>query len=132
MTEATSITKLLGIDVEGAANYTELEKVDDGCVAEKILKTNKPSAKCFSEFRCECCKFLVNMILKVAERSPFRCPVVRRLSCFCPREMPKTDIGLEKLKVLNCLTDNKLLSEHRRDTVCAHYTQFCQEKWHEL
>lgn len=133
MTEATSITKLLRIDVEDAAVYTELEKVDVGRAAEKILKCCKASAKCILEFRYECRKFLVNMILKVMERSPLRYPVVRGLSCFDPTEMSKTDTCLGKLKiVLNCLIDNKLLSEHKRDIVCTQYIQFCLEKRHEL
>ncbi|KAH9378447.1 hypothetical protein HPB48_018155 [Haemaphysalis longicornis] len=133
MTEATSITKLPRIDVEDAVVYTELEKVDVGRAAEKILKSSKASAKCILEFRYECRKFLVNMILKVMDRSPLRYPVVRGLSCFDPTEMSKTDTCLGKLKiVLNCLIDNKLLSEHKRDIVCTQYIQFCLEKRHEL
>ncbi|KAH7958886.1 hypothetical protein HPB49_006123 [Dermacentor silvarum] len=134
LTEATSITKLLRIDVHDTANYTSLEKVDVGRVAEKILKSGKASTKCVFEFRGECRKFIVNMILKIMERSPLRYPLVRGLSCFDPREMAKTELCLGKLKVvLNCLIDSyKLLSEHKSDIVCAQYIQFCQEKRHEL
>lgn len=34
--------------------------------------------------------------------------------------------------MLNCLIDNKLLYEHKRDIVWAQYIQFCLEKRHEL
>lgn len=133
LTEAQSITKLLRIGVDDAANYTSLEKVDVERVAEKISKSRKASAKCVFEFRSECRQFIVNMILKIMERSPLRYPLVRGLSCFDPREMSKTEMCLGKLKVvLNSLIDNKLLSEHKRDIVCTQYIQFCQEKWHEL
>ncbi|XP_070390112.1 uncharacterized protein [Dermacentor albipictus] len=133
LTEATSITKLLRIDVHDTANYTSLEKVDVGRVAEKILKSGKASTKCVFEFRGECRKFIVNMILKIMERSPIRYPLVRGLLCFDPREMSKTEMCLGKLKVvLYCLIDSKLLSEHKSDIVCAQYIQFCQEKRHEL
>lgn len=87
LTEATSITKLLRIYVHDTANYTSLEKVDVGRVAEKILNSGKASSKCVFELRGECRKFIVNMTLKIMERSPLRYPLVRGLSGFDPREM---------------------------------------------
>ncbi|XP_077484977.1 uncharacterized protein LOC144095035 [Amblyomma americanum] len=133
LSSATGITGMLQIDIEDPKNHTPLEKVDVGHTVEQILKKCNASAKDIFQFKMECKQFLVAVTKKVLEKSPLRFTVVRGLSSLDPRQMccrPNECLaGLKK--VLEALIAAGRLTDQRRDSVLAEYTELLHEK-HQL
>lgn len=118
--KATSLSSMVKIDITDKTNWLELNNIEVGFVAERLLRSNNASNRQKSDFRFGCRHFLEATIKKLLEKSPITYPLVRLLSWMDPRQIAKSDereFNLKKMKrTLHIMVEAKRVQE----SVCDH------------
>ena len=130
LSDATSVVKLLKIEYEKFPNHVDLSKVRTGFAAERILCELKGSKKLSErqvfEFPMSCKAFLIKMVKKLPDKSPFTYPVVQYMNFLDPRIfIAKKETSAEKLtRILRIMSEAGRIADSHCDKVMKQFHQF--------
>lgn len=133
MVNATTVSKLMSIDLADKSTLMHANKVDVGFSADKLLKellsSKKISEKRELEFRMDCRQCLQTLAGKLQGKCPLQYTLVRNMDCLDPREMASNqDSCIKKLKrILKVLTDSKRVHENDCDDILKQYRMYISE-----
>ena len=126
--EATTITKLMKIDVADKKNHLHPSKIDLGFSADKLVKElvkqKKISERRELEYRIQAKECLVTLVQKLQDKSPLQYTLVRNLSCLDPRQLASGGQESCVKKVLQCLVDCKRIEESHCDEIVKQYRMY--------
>ena len=90
MSKATSVTKLMSIDVNDRKNHLHYSNIDIGFTTERLISQltsgsrRTISEKAELEFRMEAKECLQTLVCKFMVKSPLQYTLVRNMSCLDP------------------------------------------------
>lgn len=84
MKEASTVAKLMKVDLDNKDNLCTYKEVDIGVGATKELRNAKGTDAVRMNFHMECRKYLVAAVNKIVERSPLSRSIVRAISGLVP------------------------------------------------
>ncbi|GBO13657.1 Signal transducer and activator of transcription 5B, partial [Araneus ventricosus] len=110
---ATTLQKLLCLDINNPKIHKPIENIDLGFSAEKVQSSHvskKISDRQIFNLRMDCKKFLIKLTMKLFEKSPLRYSIVRNLSCLDPRNMTDKKKCFNKMNhILNLMIEANML-----------------------
>ena len=124
--EAGSDYKLINIDVAKKENRKESSAIKLPTATNNLLLKSGCSKEKKIKFQGECAVILMNIILKLQERSPVKSVVVRKASCLSPVNMARqSEISVAKFESLvNKLFQGKHLTAKEADGAKSQYDDF--------
>lgn len=133
LTAASSIVKLVNIDVAEKNNHCSPQNIRVGFSTEKLLErlvSNKQiSDRRVLEFRMEWKQSLLKLVLKLQEKSPLNHSLIRNLAFLDPRNMKSNDTSISnKLKrALRIMVDTGVVEESVCDDIIREYEHFVED-----
>ncbi|GBL82302.1 hypothetical protein AVEN_252469-1 [Araneus ventricosus] len=126
---ATTLQKLLCLDINNPKIHKPIENIDLGFSAEKEVQSlhvskNISDLQIF-DLRMDCKKFLINLTMKLLEKSPLRYSIVRNLSCLDPSNMTDKKECLNKMNhILNSMIEAKHVDENVCDEILMEFEDY--------
>ena len=127
------ITSMAKVDVMEKENLLHAKEFDIGFAARKLItdlqKKKKVSERQIFEYQNECQVFLQSLTVKLLERCPLQCPVMRNIVCLDPKYMAAhPDQAMDKIsQLLKNLMNLKQRSADDCDTILRQYKTFIRE-----
>ncbi|GBL92950.1 hypothetical protein AVEN_54601-1 [Araneus ventricosus] len=128
---ATTLQKLLCLDINNPKIHKPIENIDLGFSAEKesqslhVSKKKKLLTCQIFDLRMDCKKFLIKATIKLLEKSPLQHSIVRNLSCLDPRNMTDKRKCLNKMNhILNSMIEAKHVDENACDEILMEFNDY--------
>lgn len=132
--KATTVEKLMKVDITSEANLKSLSKIDLGFSTDKELKNaqikHKVSDRAILEFRSDCKKFFTTLTSKLKLKSPVNYKVVKRMRSLNPDRILHYTISFSKEEfklLLDELVSRKKVQIETCDEILDQYENFAQD-----
>ena len=135
LSEATTVEKLMVVDVEEKSNHKSYKKIEVGFCTENALKDARAKAqkvgcsisdKQLMSFMLQCKSFLIAIMKKLILKCPLFYSLVRNMVALDPREMAaNANICRGKFKrILTVLVNSNKVRDENCDNVLQQYSTF--------
>ncbi|GBM17607.1 hypothetical protein AVEN_80900-1 [Araneus ventricosus] len=126
---ATTLQKLLCLDINNPKIHKPIEDIDLGFSADKEVQplhvSKKITDRQIFDLRMDCKKFLIKVTIKLLEKSPLWYSIVRNLYCLDPRNMTDKMTYLNKMNhILNSMIEAKHVDENVCDEILMEFNDY--------